>query len=113
VEWEAGEQGNRWKSDDSLRSFLFTLKNPRGVPPRKFALKAKKKQKAIYCDSECGPLFGNGCISVSDNCNRNTNSNTEYFGEEYDSVSGRQESDFLTGAVKFTVKEIEVFEIAD
>jgi hypothetical protein len=31
----------------------------------------------------------------------------------YDSVSGGREADFLTGAVDFRVKEIEVFEVAD
>jgi hypothetical protein len=39
------------KCDDSLRSFLFTLRNPHGVPPRKFALKAKEKEYAILCCS--------------------------------------------------------------
>jgi hypothetical protein len=40
VNWESG---NHSKGDNSLRSFLFTLRNPHGVPPRKFALKAEKK----------------------------------------------------------------------
>jgi hypothetical protein len=35
------------------------------------------------------------------------------FGVAYDSVSGGEEADFLTGAMEFRVKEIEVFEIAD
>jgi hypothetical protein len=33
--------------------------------------------------------------------------------ESSDSVSGREKADFLTGEMRFTVKEIEVFEIAD
>jgi hypothetical protein len=110
VKWE---NNCGYKGDDSLRSFLFTLRNPRGVPPRKFALKADKKQNALWCNSTRCALFGCGCISVYDNCNKNTNSYTSYFGDEYESVSGTREGDFLTGAVKFTVKEIEVFEIAD
>jgi hypothetical protein len=106
VEWE-NNCGN--KRDDSLRSFLFTLRNPRGVPPRKFALKAEQcSLQSTFC-----PMFGGGCICVHDNCNENTNSTTSYFGDEYDSVSGKLEGDFLSGAQKFTVKEIEVFEIAD
>jgi hypothetical protein len=46
VKWESG---NKYKGDDSLRSFLFTLRNPHGVPPRKFALKAEEKHNAICC----------------------------------------------------------------
>jgi hypothetical protein len=66
-----------YKGDDSLRSFLFTLRNPHGVPPRKFALKAEKKQYAIKCYSEYCALFGSGCeIGVRDNCNANINSFT-------------------------------------
>jgi hypothetical protein len=40
VKWE---NNCGYKGDDSLRSFLFTLRNPHGVPPRKFALKAEEK----------------------------------------------------------------------
>jgi hypothetical protein len=36
VKWESGQKG-KWKGDDSLRSFLFTLRNPHGVPVRKFS----------------------------------------------------------------------------
>jgi hypothetical protein len=31
------------KADPSLKSFLFTLKNPHNFPARRFALKAEKK----------------------------------------------------------------------
>jgi hypothetical protein len=120
VEWESrmwngkeGDENNIWKGDDSLRSFLFTLRNPRGVPARKFVLRAGEKQNAIWCDSAWGPLFGEGCIFVSDDCNANTDSNTLRFGGEYESASGEVEWGFLTGAREFRVKEIEVFEIAD
>jgi hypothetical protein len=69
VEWES-RVWNR-KGDDSLQSFLVTLQNPHGVPPRKFALKAEGKQDAIWCYS----AFGD-CVCVSDNCNANRNSDT-------------------------------------
>jgi hypothetical protein len=110
VKWE---NGGGYKGDHSGRSFLYTPRNPHDLPPRKFALKAEKKQWAIDCDSACCAVFGCSCICVFNNCNRNTNSHTKYFGDEYDSVSGGREGDFLTGAENFTVKEIEVFEIAD
>jgi hypothetical protein len=54
VEWESrpwngkyGNEDNCWKADDSLRSFLFTLKNPHNIPARRFALKVDEKDKAI------------------------------------------------------------------
>jgi hypothetical protein len=108
--WDAS---NWWKGGNSLRSFLFTLRNPHGVPPRKFALKAERKHEAICCNSACGPGFGDWCIFVCNNCNKNTGCHTFYFGETYESVGGREEKEFLTGAVRFTVKEIEVFNIVD
>jgi hypothetical protein len=45
------EEYGRSKGDDRLRSFLFTLRNPRGLPPRKFALRAGRKQRTVYCNS--------------------------------------------------------------
>jgi hypothetical protein len=36
-----------YKADHSLKSFVFTLKNPHNFPVRKFALKAEKKDRAI------------------------------------------------------------------
>jgi hypothetical protein len=121
VEWESrvwngksGEENNTWKGDDSGRSFLFTLRNPHGVPPRKFALRAERKQQAISCNSDEGPVFGGG-IGVSDNCNANRDSFT-WIGTRWgDRVYANDTTfeSFLTGAEYFTVKEINVFEIAD
>jgi hypothetical protein len=94
------------------------LRNPYGVPPRKFALKAEKKGKAIYCSSAYCAVFGGGWnmdIYVSSNCNTNRDSYTR-IGTPYDNCVYANDTafkDFLTGAERFTVKEIEVFEIAD
>jgi hypothetical protein len=46
VEWDSTSW---YKADASLKSFLFTLKNPQNIPGRRFALKAEKKKQAIYC----------------------------------------------------------------
>jgi hypothetical protein len=54
VRWARGGR----KGDDSLRSFLFTLRNPHGVPPQKFALRAEKRHSAIDCNSTFGPTCG-------------------------------------------------------
>jgi hypothetical protein len=114
VKWES----DYWtcKSDDSLQSFLFTLRNPHGVPPRKFALKEEMKEFAIICNSaDCAVLGYYGDILVSNNCNTNRHSYTR-IGTRWSNSAYANDTafeDFLTGAEKFTVKEIEVFEIAD
>jgi hypothetical protein len=71
VKWESG-RGSA-KADDSLMSFLFTLKNPDNIPVKRFALKGKEKHEAIGCDAEYGPCFGDSDIDISDNCNANAN----------------------------------------
>jgi hypothetical protein len=52
VEWESRDL---WKEDDRVWSFLFTLRNPCGVLARKFALRVKKKQYAIFSDVRTSP----------------------------------------------------------
>jgi hypothetical protein len=107
VEWESG-----WKrkADPSVKSFLFSLKNPHDFPARKFVLKAEKKDKAIYCYYSGGPNFWD--IGVKDNCNANTDSWTYHFGRSYANDTGLFGNTFLTRSGNFTVREIEVFEIA-
>jgi hypothetical protein len=122
VEWESREWNgekmagnNRWKADVSLRSFLFTLKNPYNIPARKFTLKPESKDRAIKCTPEMCPHFCD--FGISDNCNANLRSNTsryiEQFGLTYNidtEIDGRL---LFTGSTRFQVKEIEVFEITD
>jgi hypothetical protein len=99
--------------DDSLKSFLFTLKNPHNIPARKFALKSDRKDYAMKCNSGWGPLFGCGCdIAISDKCNANTHSYT-YFGYSYANDTGLDNYVVFTSSEYFQVKEIEVFEITD
>jgi hypothetical protein len=107
VEWDSC---NLCKVDPSLKSFIFTLKNPHNFPARKFALKAGTKHEAIYCGSECGPYFIG--LDVSDNCNANTNSGSG-IGLAYANDTGLDGETVLTGSFYFTVREIEVFEITD
>jgi hypothetical protein len=57
VKWES-RKSHLSKGDDSRRSFLFTLRNPPGVPPQKFVLKAEEKQYVIYCHSAHSAAFG-------------------------------------------------------
>jgi hypothetical protein len=116
VEWESrvwsGNDKNYAKADDSVRSFVFTLKNPHNIPARRFPLKAEKKERAIYCYSNCGPRFGY-CPSemvVYDNCNTNTDSGT-FLGTSYNNDTGLDRRIVFTGSGNFQVTEIEVFEI--
>jgi hypothetical protein len=47
LQWES-PLSEKWKCDDSLKGFLFTLKNPHNTRATKFA---------IYCDSSRAPIF--------------------------------------------------------
>jgi hypothetical protein len=109
VEWESPWFGKE-KADDSLKSFLFTLKKPHNIAPRTFPLIPANKQRAIFCDSEWGPCFS--AISVSDNCNANTD-NFTVLGITYTNDTGLNGNKVFTGSFYFQVKEIEVFEITD
>jgi hypothetical protein len=93
------------KADPSLKSFVFTLKNPHNFPARKFALRAEKKDEAIICSASAGPSFLD--ISVG------FDSSTVFFGSSYANDTGRPGSTFFTGSYEYSSKEIEVFEITD
>jgi hypothetical protein len=108
VEWDSC---GWYKADWSQKSFLFTLKNPHNIPAQRFAVKAERKIYEIYCTSASGPYFLD--ISVYDNCNANTYSNTSRFGSIYTNDTGLDGKTFFTGSEKFQVKDIEVFEIRD
>jgi hypothetical protein len=108
VEWESRTK-HCFKADPSLKSFLFTLKNPHNIPARRFALDAEMKDEAIGCDSSCGPCFGSD-ICVHDNGNANTKSFTS-LGYSYTNDTGLHGKTVFTGSEYFQVKEIEVFEI--
>jgi hypothetical protein len=107
VEWESTEW-DIYEADLSLKSFLFTLKNPHNVPARRFALKAEKKDEAICCISSWGPHFWD--IYVHDECNAN-NSFNGGLGGRYTNDTGLNGKTFFTGSKYFKVKEIEGFEI--
>jgi hypothetical protein len=111
-EWNGtyGHGTNSWKADDSLMSFVFTLKNPHNIPARRFPLNTAKKHQAIYCHSGYGPCFGG--ITVHDRCNANAYSYTS-LGRSYANDTGLDWKKVLTGSRDFRVKEVEVFEITE
>jgi hypothetical protein len=118
VEWESrrcnlrlGKCDNRFKADHSLRSFIFTLKNPHSIPARIFPLNLDKKERGIGCSSFWGPCFCEICIG--DNCNTSRFNSAQFKGS--DDVY-RNDSDVavvFTRKAPFRVKDIEVFEITD
>jgi hypothetical protein len=108
LKWESPK---KTKTDPSLKSFIFTLKNPHDFPPKKFALKAEGKHEAIVCGASRGPQFRD--IAVSDNCNTNTSSWASNFGSWYANDTGQDWATFFTGSHFFKVTEIEVIEIIE
>jgi hypothetical protein len=105
VTWDSS---GGYKPDITLKSFVFTLKNPRNSE-RKFRMTTF--QNAIYCHASHGPTFGSGHeIYVSDPCNTNRNSSTN-LGTAYLNDTGIDGKQVFTGEQTFTEKEIEVFSI--
>jgi hypothetical protein len=94
-----------FKADRNLNSFIFTLANPHDFLARTFALKAERKNSAIYCAHFVGPDFRD--IAVRDDCNANNHSFTDV-GDSCDNDTGLDGKIVLTGSNDFTVKEIEV-----
>jgi hypothetical protein len=107
AKWESSERDYA-KADQSLKSFVFSLKNPGSVLARMFELKKERKHQAIVCNSDWGPHFSD--IVVSNRCNANSKSNT-YLGLAYNNDTGVVGYKFFTGSQSFQVKEIEVFEM--
>jgi hypothetical protein len=101
VTWEST---HACKADPSLKSFLFTLKNPHNVPARRFALKVERKDEAIHCYAESGPCFND--IDVWPGYATHT-----LLGHRYTNDTGLDGETFFTGSFAFQVKEIETFEI--
>jgi hypothetical protein len=106
-----GTKNNTFKTDDSQKSFVFTLKNPDNVPAKRSALKAESKHQAIGRDSELGSNFSD--IVIFDNCNANTDSVAYFNGSDdfYINDIGQNEEKIFAGSKSFEIKEIEVFEI--
>jgi hypothetical protein len=112
------DSSNSWKTDDSLKSFIFTLKNPHKLSPHKFPLKADRKQYAMHCHSSDRLMWigWSGSIVIYDNCNINTKSCTGYWDTDqssYANDTGLDGNTLFAGEKNFTVKELEIFELID
>jgi hypothetical protein len=101
VEWESLDWKNPYnfarptaRADVSLKSCLFTLKNPHSLQPRRFALRDEGKSSAIYCSPSLGPHFCD--IAVWDNCNANARSYASAFGQRYNNDTELDGGTFFT-----------------
>jgi hypothetical protein len=104
---------NAHVSDPSLRSFIFTIKNPHNLAAQIF--KQKTEDHAITDFPAWGPGFGSSyyCdLQVCDECD-SCNKSCSRLGRSYTNDTGKSGNEVLTGAEDFTVKEIEVFEVVD
>jgi hypothetical protein len=99
-----------------LRSLGLTMRTPHGVPPRQPALRVEKRPKEVYSSStRCGAFGSDFDIRVSGKCNPNRLSCT-HIGTNWSNCAYANDTalkDFFTVSQKVTVKEIEVFKIAD
>jgi hypothetical protein len=108
IAWDTPPSGS-YRADNTGKSFLFSLKNPRNTEPKIFPL--SKPDAAIYCGSSYGPIFGNGWdIYVGNNCDQGANSGTA-LGRSYTNDTGIVGNEVLAGQSTFQVKDIEVFTI--
>jgi hypothetical protein len=101
-----------FKSDPGLESFVFTLENQHGYPPRKFRLKEAQKGKAICCRGSAGPIFGGYDIYIADKCAEDEVSYSNWLGYSYQNDTNIPGTDLLAGKKSFKVAEIEVFSVS-
>jgi hypothetical protein len=113
VRWEFIDPKSRAVDpmDLSLGNFLFTLKNPHNLPPKKYPLKPEMKHKAVQC---CDPPYylvsGDYELQVSfdESCEGSV-----YIRNVYENDTGLEGNKVFTGSRDFDVEEIEVFEITE
>jgi hypothetical protein len=107
LEWRSRDSG---VSDGSLKSFLFTIKNPHNLRPRIFV--QQKKKHAIHDTPTTGPSFGAGydiLISAQSDSGLHSVSN---LGVTYVNDTGLAGTSVFAGSSQFNVAEIEVFEVS-
>jgi hypothetical protein len=112
VKWESPAEPPYNRLDPSLKTFLFSLKNPHNFPAKKFQMKVEKKnERAIWCDPTYGPNFWD--IEIGGVRFATCTGSTAAFGSTYVNDTGLVGETVLAGSPRFTVKEIEIFEIDD
>lgn len=93
---------------ESTESFLFSLVNPKDLPPTRMPLIAEKEESAIYCHNDFGPVFGDGHDLFIDSAPNESDCSAE-LNNSYECPAGENADIFLTGCDSFLVDEMEVF----
>lgn len=104
-----------WNSEEDFKrdeeAFIFILINMENNPV-KVKIAEEMEDYAIWCSSSSGPLFG--CdICIEENFSREPNYSEfgiDYILENYPEGSEKAQN-FLAGSYKFTIEEIEVFQL--
>jgi hypothetical protein len=121
VPWDSAGLGpdyTWYRMDSSKRSFIFTLKNPRAIAPRRFSLKPSEDDGAVasrgFFEDWSGLFaFGGGHdIGICENCNANDTSSSNV-GNTYANDTTVAGDRLLAGSRNFRVREIEVFELTN
>jgi hypothetical protein len=92
-------------------AFLFTLKNPFGIPPTKYLIRKQAVQFAVCHKPKSGPTFGsldNGGSDIFLYSPFNIRGSLIYFPQTYKDTTGKGANTF-TGDVYFQCDDIEVF----
>jgi hypothetical protein len=97
--------------DPSHRTYIFTLKNPHRFGPRKFWPDPKRNPGVVCSHSWWGPSFCD--INVTDGPEAPIPSWSDLGFSSYFNDTGMDGTRVFTGSTKFTVKEIEVFQVTD
>ncbi|KAL7531111.1 hypothetical protein ACHAWF_003633 [Thalassiosira exigua] len=108
-----GYTNTPWTGDGSYKAankaFLFVLSGSDVTRPHKMKLKSNG-YNAVYDHSEYGPTFGGGHDLHVDKSDEHVYLN---LGDTYESVlSGRLTTRTNAGYARFTIKELEVFQVA-
>ncbi len=97
---DATWDGSGYKKDDKAICFSIDLNK---------VYKSKKTNSSIYCGSNYGPVFGDYFFCIYDKCFTDGGLINDGLNERYDNQQKKNEINFGNG--KFTVGEVEVFEI--
>jgi hypothetical protein len=92
-----------------MKTFLFTLKNPHGLDPIRFGLKAGGSN-AIYCKSDRLAFGYAHDLCVWNNCDQNTASYTN-IRNSFENDTGIGSTVLFDGASNSTVEELEVLAV--
>ena len=92
----------------SEQSFLFSLRNTKGVRPVKFPIGNHNRRRAILNDPGRGPSFGNGDLILEGQKGHSLLGKSYHRGQLKGMQIGNK-SDFLSGTSSFVLRELEAF----